>query len=78
MAGKSRHFFRALAIVSGLLERLVQWETAYLPGWMAPNVADARWCRPRRLHSQPPFQLTSVGRRSSGCEIQDLTAFGGR
>jgi hypothetical protein len=26
---------------------------------MAHDVADARWCRPRRLRGQPPFQLTS-------------------
>jgi hypothetical protein len=30
---------------------------------MAPDVADARWCRPRRLRGQPPLQLTSVGRK---------------
>jgi hypothetical protein len=31
----------AFAIASHLLERLVQWEAAYLPGWMVPDVADA-------------------------------------
>jgi hypothetical protein len=30
------------AIISGLLERIAQWEAAYLPGWMAHDVADAR------------------------------------
>jgi hypothetical protein len=68
----------AFAIVSGLLKRLVQWQAAYLPCWMAPDVADALWCRPRRLRGQPPFQLTSLGRRCSGWEFQVSTAIGGR
>jgi hypothetical protein len=33
----------AFSIVSGILERLVQWEAAYLLGWMAPDVVDAWW-----------------------------------
>jgi hypothetical protein len=64
------------AIVSSLLERLVQWETAHLPGWMAPDVADAWWCRPR-LRGQPSFQLTSMGPRSSGWKLQASTTIAG-
>jgi hypothetical protein len=41
-----------------------------MPGWMVPDVADARWCLPRRLHGQPQFYLTSVRRRSSGLELE--------
>jgi hypothetical protein len=46
---------------------------ASLPGWMAPNVADALWCRQRRLRGQPPFQSDLVGRRISGWELQAST-----
>jgi hypothetical protein len=63
----------AFAIVTGLHERLVQWDAAYLPGWMAPDVADAWWCCPHLLHSQPPFQLTTVGQRISRWEPHTLT-----
>jgi hypothetical protein len=45
---------------------------------MAPDVADAWWWCLHRLHGQPPVQLTSVGRRSSGSEIQASTAIGSR
>jgi hypothetical protein len=66
-----------ILIVSGLLEKLVQWETACLPRQMTPDVADARWCRPCYLRGQPLFQLTSVGRRNFGWELQVSTAIGG-
>jgi hypothetical protein len=43
---------------------------------MALDVADARWCRPRRLRGQPPIQLTSVGQRISAWELQTSTQLG--
>jgi hypothetical protein len=56
----------AFAIVSRLLERLVQWEVVYLPGWMVPDVAGTWWCCPCCLRGQLPFQLTSMRQRCSG------------
>jgi hypothetical protein len=56
----------AFAMVLFLTEKIAQWEAFYLPGWMAVDVADARWSRPRHFYGQPSFELTSVGRRSSG------------
>jgi hypothetical protein len=47
-------------------ENLMQWEAADVPGWLTPDDDDdARRC-PHRLQGEPPFKLTSVGRRSSG------------
>jgi hypothetical protein len=43
---------------------------------MADDVADARWSHPRYFYGQPSFELTSVGRRSSGWELLAATLVG--